>query len=260
MGKPNRKKKRKQVRKRRPVRQELPSRPPTYQVFFRMVFGKPATIQQKFAAQKKINRTLAKELMNKFTSLERRRQLWNEAAGLYARVVKPSLKQVSLDFLKKHGNFAATDNVASFCSGLGVMEAYFAKYIVPQGKVTCVDFSTKMNEFASMVKKRAQVENMSVITASAAQSGLPLHSQNKVLMLFTNLVHTEHFQPILAEVRRVLKNTPDAKFIFSFIVSTTEQAPNVKKALEKNGFEFTISRHGSYGGVKMVVIAKPKQN
>lgn len=260
MAKPKNKKKRKQVRRRKPVRQELPSQAPTYPAFFRMVFGKLPTTEQKLSAHKKLNRIFAKELMSKFTSLERRRQLWNEATELYARVVKPSLKQMSLDFLKKHGNFAVTDNVASFGSGLGVMEAYLAKYVVPNGKVACVDFSAKMNEFASMVKERAQVENMSIITTSAAQSGLPTHSQNKVLMLFTNLVQTEHFQPILTEVRRVLKPSPDAKFIFSFIVSTMEQAPNVKKVLEKNDFEFTISRHGSYGGVKMVVIAKPKQN
>lgn len=234
------------------------SQVPKFDAFYRQVGGK---IISEGKAQKTIRVFIKKfrvELESRQTSLERRREIWNQMAGAYAKIADIRAQQMGLDAIQKYARLTQNSHIASFGSGPAVLEAFLAKYVVPQGQVTCIDFSSEMNKFAKRTKAKANVKNMSIATASATATNLPESSQDKVIMMMTNLQRTIHWQPILSEVRRVLKKTPESRFVFSFVASTFLEGQQVMESLRKNNFDFTVVRHAKNNLILSVVIARPK--
>lgn len=241
-------------------RRALPVQAPSLSTFFKIVVGKIATPAQMIAAGKFLTKHLGPEIHNDSISLERRAALWDSAVKMITRTFNPALRQQDLNILRQHGNFAPTDRVASFGSGNGIMDAFIARYVVPQGRVTCFDISPGMNAFAEKVRAKAQAGNMSIVTASETNTGLPAKSQDKVIMLHSNLIATAHWQEAINEVKRVLKDGPNSRFIFSFIRTSGEAPEEVGKILKRNNFDFKIFRLTRARSLKLVYIAKPKPN
>ena len=124
--------------------------------------------------------------------------------------------------------------------------------------MTCIDISPKMNRIAERVKARAQAENMRIITASGAATGLPASSQDKVFVMQTDLPETIHWQPLINEVRRILKKDPRARFVFSFAAKKKQDIDDVLGSVRRNRFDFTALKYASAGNIDAVmVIAKP---
>ena len=163
--------------------------------------------------------------------------------------------------IRQRGNINPTDAIASIGSGLALSETFIAKNLVPQGTVTCIDVSPEMNRLAMQTKERAGVQNMAVFTRSGTKTGLPAASQDKVIAIRTFLTNTVHWQPLLQETRRIIKKTPDARFILAFESSSSRGTQQVKETLERNGFQpvhaITYATFKPLNIESMMIIAKP---
>jgi ubiquinone/menaquinone biosynthesis C-methylase UbiE len=234
--------------------------PTEFELFFRQVVGEQAADGKAAAAAKRIRQRFGKELDNPKTSLVRLRQIWNQTASVWKKMVFRELMEQEIKAIKMHGRINPSDHIASIGSGPGIHEAFIAKHLVPKGRVTCIDFSLKMSRLARQTREKAQVSNMSVFARSGHRTGLPAASQDKVLLIQTTAVDSIHWQPIIKEVRRIIKEGFESRFIFSFTTEDVEKtkAP-VLKSLRENGFRDEIVLKYAVSGKNkaIMVIAKP---
>jgi len=234
--------------------------PTEFELFFRQVVGEQAAVGEAAAASKRVRRRFGKELDNPKTSLVRLRQVWNQTAAVWGKIVFRERVEQEIKIIKMHGRINPSDNIASIGSGPGIHEAFIAKHLVPKGRVTCIDFSLKMSRLARQTREKAQANNMSVFARSGHRTGLPVASQDKVLLIQTTAVDSIHWQPILKEVRRIIKQGPQARFIFSFTTEDVEKTKEpVLKSLRENGFQKEIAlKYAVSGKAKAImIIAKP---
>ncbi len=237
-----------------------PSPQPTeFELFFRQVVGEQAP-GERAAISKMLRRRFGKELESPTTSLQRLRFIWNRAAPFWKKMVTLDLMEHGLKCIQMHGRIHPTDRIASIGSGLAIQEAFIAKRLVPNGWVSCIDLSLKMCRLARQTREKAQVSNMSVSARSGRRTGLPGASQDKVLLNQAVSAEEIHWLPILKEVRRIIKQSPDARFIFSFTTKDIEKTKEpVLKSLKENGFqkEFAIKYMVSGKQNAIMIIAKP---
>ena len=223
-----------------------PSQAVEFNAFLRTVLGKPPSKAEVDAARKKI-KGLAADLGRPNTSTKIIREIYDQIAGHYPKLIMPGRFGQEIKIITGHANMRPTDCIASICSGPGILEAFFAKKIVPQGKVTCVDISPEMNRVAERVKAKAGVENMDILTRPGNATGLPTSSQDKVIVMQTDLPKTIHWQPLLDEVKRIIKKGPDARFVVSFATTNRADAKEVIQSLEKNRFKTTAIKYAESG-------------
>jgi len=221
--------------------------------FFKEVAGSPASEAEIAKAIRQVAR-FKPELDKPNTSEQRMREIYDQVSTVYLKIIRPQRVEHEIGIITGHVGIKPTDCIASICSGPGVLEAFFAKKIVPQGKVTCIDISPRMNAIAERVKAKAQAENMDIVTASGAATGLPTSSQDKVLAMQTDLPKTIHWQPFINEVKRVLKKGPDARFVFSFAAHRQSDIEEVLENLGKNHFRFTPIRYMRAGKFDAIIV------
>ena len=117
-----------------------------------------------------------------------------------------------------------------------------------------------MNKIALQTKTKAKAENMHILTSSGTETKLASSSQDKVIIGQTNLTDTIHWNPVLKEVRRIIKKGPGTKFILTFAVEKQSQINPIIKSLEKSGFwpEHTIRYASKNNSHAIMIIAKPR--
>jgi len=200
------------------------------------VVGKLPSKVEWAEAKKRVDR-FKTEFENPKIGLERFRNVWNQIARDYFKLLNLRRIESEIEILKTNAEISRSDNIASLGSGPSVIEAFFAKHIVPKGQVTCIDFSPQMSKIATEVKEKAKAENMSIRTASAASTKLPSGSQDKVIIGQTNLADTVHWKSVLREAMRIIRKSPRAKLAVSFAVKDRKEIAEVEKSLRENGFQ-----------------------
>lgn len=221
--------------------------------FFESVFGRLNSTDAAMAATE-VNR-LAKGLGRKDISLEEIRRTWGKIAAFAPKIFDATRLDSELLQLRRHANLNPGDSIASIGSGLGVMEAFIAKRIVPRGFVACVDISPEMNRLAARAKEIAGAKNMSILTASGTEIKLPSNSQDKVIIGQTDLIETMHWKPVLKEAMRIMKKSPASRLIVSFSLDNRSQIKIVDDSLRAAGFEpVLIMKYGQKGNSEAIMI------
>jgi|GEM_PF-4059299 len=240
------------------VKGGLTSQPYLYR-FLETALGKPVDSREAAETQANFFRLL-RETYKPTISLDELRVIWDRIASSgWNRTIPRSLSIKDICLIRDNGCIKPNDAVASLASGTAAVEAFIAKNFVPNGHVTCVDISSRMSAFAEQTKRLANAGNMSILTASATATGLPSASQDKVISIRPTIYDTVHWQPFVREARRIIKETPDSKFILLFEVVKPENAGRILKSLEENGFkpERQIVEGKMLGHEVIMVIAKP---
>ncbi len=238
-------------RKQKPVTVEFKS-------FFEHVAGKPISVAEQKALEKQLA-DCAKVVTNQKASLSNLRKNWDLIAKSYSKVIEVERLEQEVKCIEKKAPINRADTIASIGSGPAFLEAFIAKKLAPQGKVTCIDLSPEMSKIALQTKTRAKAENMQILTRSGAETKLASASQDKVIIGQTNLTDTIHWNPVLKEARRIIKKGPGSKFILSFAPEKQSQINSVIKSLKKSSFlpEHAI-KYASKGNIHAImIIAKP---
>ena len=209
-----------------------------FRSFFLSVVGRESTTAERIKLKKQLE-VIQKEIKNPGLSLKRIGELWNQAAKTYKKLIEWRRLQREAEIISAHGGLNPGDSIASIGSGPAILESYIAKRFVPSGRVTCVDISPEMSKLAQKTKEKTHADNLSVLTASGTATGLPVSSQDKVILIQTNLAKTVHWWPLLQEVRRILKKTPESKFFVSFATNkkTHYSISEISEGIRSAGFE-----------------------
>jgi len=232
-----------------------------FRAFFEKVMGRPGS-QAEWQQAKNFIKRFESEFDNPNISLERIKAIWNQIAPFYPKVLEPKVMQSEISVIHTHVPIARSDKIASLGSGTAILEAFLAKNFAPNGIVTCVDMSPKMNQIALCTKEKAQAGNMSIVTASATKTGLPKKSQDKVIIAQTNLVRTVHMEKMFKEARRIIKNSPTARLTLSFYAKISNRKAlisEINKALGNCGFYSLIAVRYAQKGKELaiIIIAEP---
>ncbi len=174
--------------------------------------------------------------MDSNTSLERIKQIWNRLAPLYPKMIHSNRLEQEISRISLFADINTSDRIVSLGSGIALSEVFLAKNFVPNGFVTCVDISPEMNKFAKKIQTTAGVENMKILTKSAATTGLPTDSQNKVIIGLIGHQEPMHLIPVLNESLRLLKKSPTSKLIFTFGLNPGKDSFKICKLLSERGF------------------------
>ncbi len=211
--------------------------PKGFSSFFEQVVGEPVSAGERERAVK-VFRGIGMPLQRRKISLRKLRKVWNQVAPFSEKLLAREAIGHELNLISEHGKIKPSDKIASIGSGRAVHEAFIAKYLAPKGKVTCIDISPEMNKIATQTKEKAQVKNLSILTASGTKTSLPTASQDKVLLMQTVLARTIHLKSLLRESRRIIKETPNARLILAFTDEKPGKATKlVRSSLERNGFQ-----------------------
>jgi len=224
-----------------------------FRSFLGAVAVKPPSKAETDAARNQIKRLRA-DLDKPETTLKRIREIYDQMAGHYFKITNRERIGQEICMISGHVNIKPNACIASLGSGPGIMEAFFAKKIVPQGRVTCVDISPEMNKIAERIKANAKAENMEIITGSGAATGLPTSSQDLVIAAQTNLVRSVHWQPLLKEVKRILRKGPNTRFVVSFATENRAHAKEVVQSLERNHFKTTTIKYAETGKQEAIMV------
>src|SRR3989344_6414480 len=185
--------------------------------------------------------------------------------GLYNRIAPdlrnlqyPGLLEHEINLLVHHANLRPADNITSIGSGTGISEAYLAKEVVPHGVVNCIDFAHEMSKQAKTIKEKTKAGNLRILTASGTALPLRSASQDAVISLNTDLPNTPPWKEVLQEVKRVLRPSSRAKFVFSAAHEKnklSKEISKIKKELQENGFLVeAIIKHASIGKHAAVLV------
>ena len=86
------------------------------------------------------------------------------------------------------------------------------------------------------VKNKSGAKNLSVVTGSATRIPLSSSSQDKLLLMGSNLELTIHWKPFLGESHRVLKKTGESRLVFAGLLKNRHEIPEIVESLQQNGF------------------------
>lgn len=242
----------------RPKRRKKRSRPrpkANFTTFVEGILGKQP--------RRKRRERLRRRLDKRFAGGVEGRQSWDRVASQFGRFMPIEIKEKEARAIAKFGGINRTDRIASLGSGIAILEAFFARQLVPKGEVVCVDFSHEMSKMAIQTKRKAQVENLRIVTASGIRTPLPASSQDKVIISYM-LTPPRNWVPLLREARRIIKKTPEARLIISFAVTPKEWwvVDAVAASLLATGFAFMQpkSYYKGEGKDALLFISKPAEN
>ncbi|VVC00640.1 Ubiquinone/menaquinone biosynthesis C-methyltransferase UbiE [uncultured archaeon] len=185
---------------------------------------------------------------------------WDTLQPHYSKLFGLESMRGDAEYIFPQARFRSQDHVLSIGSGPAVLDNYIAKHFVRGGKVTCIDISPKMNDEARQLGERAQVPNISFITANAAKLPIQNSTQDKIILGY-GLLATRNPEGTLNEAYRGIKKDGNSRLILLEAVEHMGMASGLLHGLALTGFEVTHkeARHTSTGIIKVCVTAKPKK-
>ena len=203
-----------------------------FELFSEKIIGKEAPLKQKA----RIVQKWPDEIDNRETPLKNLKEIWKRQARIIGRLADRRYTEHEMNTILKAAGIRPADRIASIASGIGIMEAYLAKNVVTEGKIVCIDLAHSISKKALEVKRKSGAKNLSVITGSATNIPLSTSSQNKILLMGSNLELTIHWKPFLKEARRVLKKNFRSRLVFAGLLRSRSEIPEIVDSLERNGF------------------------
>jgi len=182
----------------------------------------------------------------------------NYARSLYSRFLR--VEEHELKIISSKVEFRPDERIVSVGSGPAIKDAFIAKQLVKDGRITCIDFAHNMGREAKKTAEKAGVANLSVVTGDASKLPLASGSQDKVMALQTNIPNTVSWVPFLKEARRVLKKTPNSRLVLTFISDNKAETRRALDVLKASGFiavdAIKYAQAGSQEAV--LLVAKPR--
>ena len=97
-----------------------------FKSFLEIVWGK-APSEAEFANAKKQTNRFTKELDNPKIPLKRLREIYNQMAGQYLKIIAPLRIEAEIHVISNRVKLRPNSKIASLCSGTSILEAFFAK-------------------------------------------------------------------------------------------------------------------------------------